>query len=163
GALLAWRRARRSGRADALAPGRLERAALVVAGGGGVGGGAPPPSPGGVVRRARREGPPPWGAGPGRGPGPPRGPRAPPPPAPSAVGAEGLMLAGLGAGCVLAGVGAGPPPAPEVAWVFEPVPRGVILSSPRVDGDRVYVSAAHVSGLKQFGAVYCLDRATGRE
>src|SRR5438477_7591343 len=55
-----------------------------------------------------------------------------------------------------------PHPAPEILWTFEAVDRGVILSTPLVSGDRVYVSAAHASGLNTFGTVYCLDRTTGK-
>ncbi len=51
----------------------------------------------------------------------------------------------------------------KVVWAFEAVDRGAILSSPRVDGDRVYVAAIHSAGFSTFGAVYCLDRDTGKE
>lgn len=35
---------------------------------------------------------------------------------------------------------------------------GLIVSSPRVVGDRLFVSVAHKKGFETFGAVYCLDR-----
>jgi outer membrane protein assembly factor BamB len=41
-----------------------------------------------------------------------------------------------------------------------PKAGGMVVSSPLVVGDRVYVSAAHKAGLDTFGAVYCLDRKT---
>jgi outer membrane protein assembly factor BamB len=55
----------------------------------------------------------------------------------------------------------------EPAWIFKPTDKsgnailGRIISTPLMDGDRIYVAAAHQKGFGTFGAVYCLDRATG--
>jgi outer membrane protein assembly factor BamB len=52
----------------------------------------------------------------------------------------------------------------EVAWKsedFEPK-AGNISSSPLVEGERIFVGAFHQAGFSSFGAVYCLDRATGK-
>jgi outer membrane protein assembly factor BamB len=52
----------------------------------------------------------------------------------------------------------------EVAWAFEQRERGAIVSSPLVDGDRVYVAAIRDASFRSTsGVVYCLDRATGQE
>jgi outer membrane protein assembly factor BamB len=72
-----------------------------------------------------------------------------------------------GAACGLAAaVRAAPPaerkPAVEVVWTFEAVDRGFINSSPLVAGDQVCTAAAHQAGFTPFGAVYCLNRATGK-
>jgi outer membrane protein assembly factor BamB len=53
--------------------------------------------------------------------------------------------------------------AEEVVWVFKAKEHGRIASSPLVVGDRVYVAAAHQTGLAAFGILYCLDREKGRE
>lgn len=80
--------------------------------------------------------------------------------------AEVIMLLVLGLGC--AGIGAtsvsknSAEGKVEVAWKFEPIDRGFIVSSPLVVGDRVYVAGAHSKGFGSFGALYCLDRATGQ-
>jgi outer membrane protein assembly factor BamB len=37
---------------------------------------------------------------------------------------------------------------------------GMVVSSPRIVGDRAYVAAAHKQGLNTFGAVYCVDLAS---
>jgi outer membrane protein assembly factor BamB len=50
----------------------------------------------------------------------------------------------------------------EVAWRFRLPSKGAIASSPLVAGDRVYVAAAHHHPFTPHGAVYCLDRATGK-
>jgi outer membrane protein assembly factor BamB len=50
-----------------------------------------------------------------------------------------------------------------VAWIFEPADRGTICASPLVMADRVFVSAIHGNGFSDFGAVYCIDRRTGKE
>src|SRR5262249_49568075 len=49
-----------------------------------------------------------------------------------------------------------------VAWAFEAQKRGAIISSPLVAGDRVYVAALHDTAFVNAGAVYCLDRRTGK-
>jgi outer membrane protein assembly factor BamB len=50
----------------------------------------------------------------------------------------------------------------ELVWTFEPPERGAIISSPLVTRERVYVAAIEDAALWSRGAVYCLDRATGR-
>ena len=47
-------------------------------------------------------------------------------------------------------------------WVFTPRDRGSITSSPLLDGDFVYVGAAHQSGFSSRGTLYCLDGRTGK-
>jgi outer membrane protein assembly factor BamB len=47
-------------------------------------------------------------------------------------------------------------------WTFRLPAKGAIASSPLVSGDRVYVAAAHDGAFRPYGAVYCLDRATGK-
>src|SRR5262245_54705621 len=54
-------------------------------------------------------------------------------------------------------------PPVQVLWTFEPVERGAILSSPLVIDDRIFVGVIHDIGLSSIGAVYCLDRLTGKE
>jgi outer membrane protein assembly factor BamB len=50
------------------------------------------------------------------------------------------------------------------AWTFAPTGKsGLIVSSCRVDGDRVYVAAALRLGAENYGTLYCLSRKTGRE
>lgn len=57
----------------------------------------------------------------------------------------------------------GPPsPVVDVEWMFEPPERGAILSSPRVDGDSVYVAAVEDTTAAGRGAVYSLNRQTGK-
>jgi outer membrane protein assembly factor BamB len=51
---------------------------------------------------------------------------------------------------------------PSVVWLFEAQKRGAIASSPLVAGNRVYVGAIHDTAFDNRGAVYCLDRATGK-
>src|SRR5262249_30533568 len=53
------------------------------------------------------------------------------------------------------------PGAERVVWTFEQVERGAIISSPVVEGERVYVAAIQDAGLATHGAVWCLDRHTG--
>ncbi len=48
------------------------------------------------------------------------------------------------------------------AWTFRLPAKGAIASSPLVIGDRVYVAAAHDGAFRPYGAVYCLDRGTGK-
>jgi hypothetical protein len=50
----------------------------------------------------------------------------------------------------------------EQVWKFRLPAKGAIASSPLVVGDRVYVAAAHDDVFRPYGAVYCLDRATGK-
>jgi outer membrane protein assembly factor BamB len=49
-----------------------------------------------------------------------------------------------------------------VAWSFTAPDKGRIDSSPLVAGDRVYVAAAHDDPFAPYGAIYCLERATGK-
>lgn len=49
-----------------------------------------------------------------------------------------------------------------VAWTFEAQKRGAIISSPLIAGDRIYVAALHDTAFSNAGAVYCLDRQTGK-
>jgi outer membrane protein assembly factor BamB len=51
----------------------------------------------------------------------------------------------------------------ERVWTFRLPTKGAISSSPVVVGDRVYIAAAHDSAFRPHGALYCLDRATGKE
>ncbi|HTU22847.1 MAG TPA: PQQ-binding-like beta-propeller repeat protein [Gemmataceae bacterium] len=52
----------------------------------------------------------------------------------------------------------------RVAWRFQPkVERCWIACSPIVDGERVYVGVVLPSAFKGSGAVYCVDRKTGKE
>lgn len=52
----------------------------------------------------------------------------------------------------------------RVAWRFQPkVERCWIASSPRVDGERVYIGVVLPSAFGSSGAVYCVDRSTGKE
>jgi outer membrane protein assembly factor BamB len=52
----------------------------------------------------------------------------------------------------------------RVAWRFQPkVERCWIASSPAVDGDRVYIGVVFPSAFKGSGAVYCVDRKTGKD
>jgi outer membrane protein assembly factor BamB len=50
----------------------------------------------------------------------------------------------------------------QVSWtrVFEG--GGTIVSTPLIDGDRVYVGVSHAAGLDVFGIFYCLERDTGK-
>lgn len=72
-------------------------------------------------------------------------------------------LAGLGLALFPRGSPAPIDPIPEVVWMFEAPRRGAFLASPLVTEDRVYASAAHDSAFRNAGAVYCLDRETGKE
>ncbi|HEY7157856.1 MAG TPA: PQQ-binding-like beta-propeller repeat protein [Gemmataceae bacterium] len=52
----------------------------------------------------------------------------------------------------------------RVAWRFRPsVERCWMASSPAVDGDRVYIGVVLPSAFNNSGAVYCIDRKTGKE
>jgi outer membrane protein assembly factor BamB len=82
------------------------------------------------------------------------------------LGAIGLTVLGVTATmlrlCERAPPDLAAPDRPRVVWTFEPPERGAIISTPLVAGDRVYVSAIHDRGLHPGGAVYALDRATGK-
>jgi outer membrane protein assembly factor BamB len=80
--------------------------------------------------------------------------------------AEEVMLGTLLAVCVAGAVAPSPSPpagaAIEVAWIFEQPERGAVVSSPLIDGERLFVAAIRDTGFGSSGAVYCLDRATGK-
>ncbi len=81
-----------------------------------------------------------------------------------------MLLAGVGFSATFlnessgAGTGADDGGPYRVAWRFRPsVERCWIASSPVVAGDRVYVGVVLPSAFKSSGALYCLDRRTGKE
>lgn len=51
----------------------------------------------------------------------------------------------------------------RVDWSFEPGDGGAFLAEPWVDNEYILVSAAHQQGFDRWGAVYAVDRWTGRE
>jgi outer membrane protein assembly factor BamB len=57
--------------------------------------------------------------------------------------------------------GSGTSIAVQTVWTFRLPEKGAIASSPLVVGDRVYIAAAHDDVFRPYGAVYCLDRASG--
>src|SRR5262245_24185641 len=75
-----------------------------------------------------------------------------------------VVLIGLAIPLVLHFLPRPVPPSDPVAvlWTFEAQRRGAIVSTPAVVGDRVYVAAIHSTAFRNAGAVYCLDRATGK-
>lgn len=75
---------------------------------------------------------------------------------------EVVMLATLGIGFAVRAWSDAPRQAARIAWAFEAVDRGLIASTPVVGADCIYVAAAHSSGFSNHGALYCLDRATGK-
>jgi outer membrane protein assembly factor BamB len=99
-----------------------------------------------------------------------RGPRMTP-----AVSTEAVVLTALAVVSIFAGAeltqrgSAGGLEAGEVAeetsvrrvWTFRLPSKGAISSSPLLVGDHLYVAAAHDDVFRPFGAVYCLQRATG--
>jgi outer membrane protein assembly factor BamB len=79
---------------------------------------------------------------------------------------ETAMLGALAAACASLALLVAPPNgggAVRVVWMFEPVKRGAIWSSPLVSGERVYVAAIHGVGFSTSGALYSIDRETGKE
>ncbi|OAI40682.1 hypothetical protein AYO40_04535 [Planctomycetaceae bacterium SCGC AG-212-D15] len=50
----------------------------------------------------------------------------------------------------------------QVAWTRTFDGGGSIVSSPLIEGDRVYVAVSHAAGLSTFGIVYCLERDSGK-
>lgn len=103
-----------------------------------------------------------------------------------AVPAEGVVLTGIILACTILGLGTLAPDAtavvigpdddpetgvsrllvsaPELVWQpVEARDRGQFDSSPIVDGDRVFIAAAHSSGFSATGRLYCFDRNTGKE
>ena len=51
----------------------------------------------------------------------------------------------------------------RVAWTFEPAERGAIVSTPWATQDHVYIAAIHDRLKGPAGAVYCVDRASGKQ
>jgi outer membrane protein assembly factor BamB len=102
-----------------------------------------------------------------------RGPRLVPALASEAVVLGGLVLGSVlvapnvlprarAAGAVEAAAGGPEHIAPRLVWTFRLPQRGGISSSPVVAGERIYIAAAHDSVFRPHGALYCLDRATGK-
>jgi outer membrane protein assembly factor BamB len=50
----------------------------------------------------------------------------------------------------------------RIAWQCEIPGNGSIVSTPLVDGERIYVGVSHAAGLNTFGIVYCLERDSGK-
>lgn len=50
----------------------------------------------------------------------------------------------------------------KLVWTFDLPDKGAVASSPVVVGERVYIAAAHDNAFRPYGALYCLDRATGK-
>jgi outer membrane protein assembly factor BamB len=98
-----------------------------------------------------------------------RGARLVPALATEAVVLTGLALAtavftpALPSGARAGGLEAGPESAAaaDLVWSFRLPQKGAISSSPVVAGDRVLIAAAIDSVFRPYGALYCLDRATG--
>ncbi len=81
------------------------------------------------------------------------------------LGALGVWLAvraALPPGAAPTGPAAEVIPLLEVAWTFEAPRRGAIVSTPAIAGEHVYCAAIQDGGLFPSGAVYALDRHTGR-
>jgi outer membrane protein assembly factor BamB len=102
-----------------------------------------------------------------------RGPRMMPALSTEAVVLTGLVLASLVLGTTLphsAVAGGleegeksdGQAISVKLVWKFRLPVKGAISSSPVVAGERVYIAAAHDNAFRPTGAVYCLDRATGK-
>jgi outer membrane protein assembly factor BamB len=51
----------------------------------------------------------------------------------------------------------------RVVWRYRPPAPCWIASSPLADGDRLYIGAVHATAFRSAGAVYCVDRTTGRQ
>jgi outer membrane protein assembly factor BamB len=49
----------------------------------------------------------------------------------------------------------------RVAWLFEAAPPGAVISSPRVEGNRIFIGAVEDDSPPR-GALYCLDADKGR-
>jgi outer membrane protein assembly factor BamB len=79
-----------------------------------------------------------------------------------------MLLVGLAFSATLAEESTVPAAADDsgpyrVVWRFRPpAARSWIASSPAVEGDRVYIAAVHPSTFNPSGAVYCVERATGK-
>jgi outer membrane protein assembly factor BamB len=55
-----------------------------------------------------------------------------------------------------------PRPSIELAWMYESPRPGAVVSSPLIDGERVFVGVIRDEGLSPKGTVVCLDRNTGK-
>lgn len=76
----------------------------------------------------------------------------------------GVALLLIGAAVAFYAVGFRPsPPNPgfEVAWTYEAPAAGAVISSPALDGQRVYVGVIRDFGFAPRGSVVCLDLASG--
>jgi outer membrane protein assembly factor BamB len=78
---------------------------------------------------------------------------------------QAVSVAGVGqAGQAIASGGGKKAVRIKAAWTFVPADRpGLIVSSCRVQGQHLYVAAAHRRGAETYGVLYCLDRGTGKE
>ena len=82
----------------------------------------------------------------------------------------GFFLAVLGVGVCFAvyllqrerPLSSAPESSVHVLWTFEPPQRGAMLSSPCVDGERISIGVIRDVGLASYGALYCLNRQTGK-
>ena len=78
---------------------------------------------------------------------------------------ELAMLAGLFLACVVAAMLMPPGRANttmKVIWAFEPSERGAIVSTPLVSGQHIYIGAIRDGADRSRGAVYAIDRRTGK-
>jgi outer membrane protein assembly factor BamB len=80
-----------------------------------------------------------------------------------------MLLACTGFGATLAPVAEkeeGPPDDGtalyRVVWRYRPPAPSWIASSPLAEGERLYVGVVHATAFRTAGAVYCVERATGR-
>lgn len=78
------------------------------------------------------------------------------------VGIAGLLVGGYLAFRPSRPVPPAGRPGLRTVWVFEAPRAGAVVARPRVGRDAVFLAAAHFKGFHQSGAVYALDRATGR-
>jgi outer membrane protein assembly factor BamB len=70
-----------------------------------------------------------------------------------------ILTSGLAA---LLSLPARSPATMRVVWAFEPVERGAIVSTPLVAGQRIYVGTIRDGADRSRGAVYAIDRNTGK-
>src|SRR5262249_7239555 len=80
-----------------------------------------------------------------------------------------MLLACTGFGATLAPVAEREEVPPDdgtalyrVVWRYRPPAPSWIASSPLAEGDRLYVGAVHATAFRSAGAVYCVERTTGR-
>lgn len=76
--------------------------------------------------------------------------------------AQGSSSGALVAGAVTSSENNTGPRFEKVGWTRVFDGGGTIVSSPLIDGDRVYVGVSHAAGLDTFGILYCLERNTGK-